>query len=81
MKINVEVDCTPQEARAFLGLPDVAPLNDHLVAEMQRRMDENMARMQPEELMKTWASFGVQATEQFRAMMSMATGGTTPRSE
>ena len=72
MKINVEVDCTPVEARAFLGLPDVTPLNEHLVAEMQRRMDENMARMQPEELMKTWSAFGVQATEQFRAMMGMA---------
>ena len=81
MKVNVEVECTPAEARAFLGLPDVAPLNDHLVAEMKRRMDENMAAMQPEELMKTWASFGMQATEQFRSMMSMATGGTAPRSE
>ena len=77
MKINVEVDCTPVEARAFLGLPDVTPLNEHLVAEMQRRMDENMARMQPEELMKTWSAFGVQATEQFRAMMGMA--GTPPK--
>ena len=37
MKINVEVDCTPAEARAFLGLPDVAPLNEALVAEMQQR--------------------------------------------
>ena len=36
MKINVEVDCTPAEARAFLGLPDVTPLNDAMVAEMQK---------------------------------------------
>ena len=57
MKINVEVDCTPAEARAFLGLPDVTPLNDHLVAEMQKRMDANMAALAPEELMKTWTSF------------------------
>ena len=81
MKINIEVECTPIEARTFLGLPDVTPLNEHMVSEMQKRMDENMARMQPEELMKTWASFGVQATEQFRSMMSMAAGRTTPRSE
>ena len=78
MKINVEIDCTPLEARSFLGLPDVTPLNDHLVAEMQRRMEANMAAMQPEELMKTWSAFGVQATDQFRAMMGMAMtpGGT-----
>lgn len=75
MKINVEVDCTPAEARAFLGLPDVTPLNDHLVAEMQRRMDENMAAMQPEELMKAWTSFGLQAQDQFRRLMEMASSG------
>ena len=40
MKVNVEVECTPEEARAFLGLPNVEPLNDHLVSEMKRRMDE-----------------------------------------
>ena len=72
MKVNLEVDCTPEEARAFLGLPDVAPLNDHLVAEMKRRMDENMAAMQPDELMKTWTSFGLQAQDQFRKLMEAA---------
>lgn len=76
MKMNIEIDCTPAEARAFLGLPDVAPLNDHLVAEMKRRIDENMAAMQPEELMKTWTSFGVQAQDQFRRLMETAVGGT-----
>ena len=72
MKVKIEIDCEPAEARAFLGLPDVAPLNDHLVAEMKRRMDENMAAMQPEELMKTWTSFGMQAQDQFRKLMEAA---------
>ena len=72
MKVTVEVDCTPAEARAFLGLPDVAPLNDHLVAEMQRRMDENITAMKPEELMKSWTSYGLQAQDQFRKLMEAA---------
>lgn len=76
MNIKVEIDCTPVEARAFLGLPDVTPLNEHLVAEMQRRMAENMQAMQPEELMKTWTSFGVQAQDQFRRLMEAAVSGT-----
>jgi len=75
MKLNIEIDCTPAEARAFMGLPDVTPLNDHLVAEMQRRMDENIKAMQPEELMKTWTSFGVQAQDQFRRLMESAVTG------
>lgn len=72
MKVNVEVDCTPAEARAFLGLPDVTPLNDAMVAEMQKRMQANVAAMQPDELMKTWTTFGLQAQDQFRRMMDAA---------
>ena len=72
MKVNVEVECTPAEARAFLGLPDVTPLNDAMVTEMQKRMEANVAAMQPEELMKTWTSFGLQAQDQFRRLMEAA---------
>jgi len=72
MKMNIEIDCTPAEARAFLGLPDVTPLNDHLVAEMQRHLTENLGRMQPDELMKTWTGLGLQAQDQFRRLMEAA---------
>lgn len=74
MKVTVEVDCTPLEARSFLGLPDVSALNDHMVAEMKKRMDANIAMAAPEELMKNWMSFGGQASEQFMKMMTAAAG-------
>lgn len=77
MKVNIEIDCTPAEARAFLGLPDVAPLNELLVQEMQKHMAENMTAMQPDELMKSWTSFGVQAQDQFRRLMEAAVSGQT----
>jgi len=77
MKVHIEIECEPAEARAFLGLPNVEPLNDHLVAEMQKRMDANLSAMQPEELMKSWTSFGLQAQDQFRRLMEAAT--TTPK--
>jgi hypothetical protein len=73
MQFKVEVDCTPEEARAFLGLPDVTPLNDSLVAEMTRRLEGNMNLLQPDELMKSWMAWGGQAQEQFRRMMATAT--------
>jgi hypothetical protein len=82
MKVNVEIDCTPAEARAFFGLPDVTGLNDHMVAEMQKRMDANLAMAAPEELMKSWMTFGGQASEQFMKLMAAAGGAGTggPRS-
>lgn len=72
MKMKIEVECSPEEARAFLGLPDVSGLNAHLVEEMKRRVDQNVSMLQPEELMKSWMSFGGQATEQFRKLMTAA---------
>lgn len=78
MKVTVEIDCTPVEARTFLGLPDVSGLNDHLVEEMTARMDANIAALQPEELLKSWMAFGGQAQEQFMRLMQSA-GGLTPK--
>lgn len=72
MKVTIDIECTPIEARTFMGLPDVSGLNDHLVAEMKRRMDENVTALQPEELMKTWFTFGGQAQEQFMKLMTSA---------
>ena len=72
MKINIQIECDPAEARAILGLPDVSALNAQLVSEMKARMDANLASLQPEELMKAWTSFGLQAQDQFRKLMEAA---------
>lgn len=72
MKVTIEIDCTPVEARAFMGLPDVTALNERMVAEMQKRMDTNMNALAPEELMKSWMAFGTGAQEQFRKLMTAA---------
>ena len=75
MKMTIEVDSTPVEARSFLGLPDVTPLNDYIVEEMKRRMDANIAMLEPETLLKSWMAMGGQATEQFQKLMSAAATG------
>ena len=42
MKITLDIDCTPAEARAFLGLPDVSGVNDLVTEELARRTRENL---------------------------------------
>jgi len=66
MKIHVDIDCTPEEARAFLGLPDVAPMQQALMAELQKRMMANLQAMEPEQLFKTWLPAGLQGWEQLQ---------------
>ncbi|MCC5996809.1 MAG: hypothetical protein JJU18_10625 [Oceanicaulis sp.] len=75
MKVNIEIDCTPQEARAFFGLPDVTPLNEKLVAEMGERLSANMGALEPEALMRSWMSFGGEWQKQFMDLMGKAGGG------
>jgi len=80
MKMTIEVDCTPEEARRFMGLPDVSALNEHLVGEMQKRVEANMALISPDELVKNWMSFGAGAQEQFRKLMEVGmSAATTPK--
>lgn len=73
----MNIECTPQEARAFLGLPDVTALNEQLIKEMQTRLSDNLTALQPEELMKSWMVFGGAAQEQFRKLMAAAAGAAT----
>lgn len=80
MKLRVEVDCTPEEARAFLGMPDVRALNRHLVDEVGARMDAHLAAAAPEEVLKSWLAFGGQASEQFMKLMTAAAGGGAAKS-
>lgn len=60
MKITINVDCSPAEARAFMGLPDVAPMQEELLKEMQERMKANLNAMQPGEMMQAWLPMGMQ---------------------
>lgn len=68
MKVTINIDCTPEEARHFLGLPDVKPMQEHLIKEMQERMSASMAAMDPETLMNTWLPAGIQGVEQIQKM-------------
>jgi hypothetical protein len=79
MKMTIEVDCTPEEARRFLGLPDVTAINETLVAEMQKRVSANMSVLSPDELVKNWMTFGAGAQEQFRKLMEAGLGAASPK--
>lgn len=70
MKMNITVDCTPEEARAFLGLPDIRPVNETLVKAVNERIEQNMELVSPEFYLKQWYSMGGQFSDQFLQMMT-----------
>lgn len=77
MKVKIDIDCTPAEARAFFGLPDLSPINDKLVEEMGKRVEENMGALDPEAFMRNWMTMGGEWQKQFMGMMESAQGGKT----
>ena len=58
MKVHVEVDMTPEEARSMMGLPDVAPLQEKMMEEMQARMKAAFDTGDPEAMMQAWMPLG-----------------------
>ncbi len=53
MKVTVNVECTPEEARRYMGLPDVTTLNDHLM----EKMADQMTSVGPESFVTMWEPF------------------------
>jgi len=69
MKMHIEIDMTPDEARKFLGLPDVTKLQDKMLAEFEKRMKAAIDVNDPEAMLKAWMPLGGQAFEQFQRFM------------
>ena len=66
MKVNVEVNCTPEEARTFFGLPDLKPMQERVMAEIEERLRSSLNAMNPEAIFKTWLPASMQGVEQMQ---------------
>ena len=74
MKVNVEIDCTPLEARQFFGLPDVQPMQTAVMDRLQQQMMANIEKVSPEALMQSWFTFDPKLAERFQNMFVTMTG-------
>ena len=88
MKVNITIDCTPDEARSFMGLPDVQPIQTEMMKIMRDKALESMKMMEPDVAMQTWMpmmnagmSQGMNAgMDWFKAMMTGAATSSMQRS-
>ena len=80
MKVHVDIDCTPEEARVFFGLPDVQPVQSAVMKELETRLMNAMQAMDPETLVKTWVPAGLAGMEQLQRMFWQQFGGSDKKS-
>lgn len=68
MKVTINVECTPEEARTFMGLPDVQPMQQALMAELEDRLRSNIQAMSPENMVQTWLPASLQGADHMQKM-------------
>jgi hypothetical protein len=74
MKVTVDVDCTPEEARRFMGLPDLAPVHEAYVGKMRKMMEEGLTQDAMTEMMKGWAPMSEAGLNIWSGMLDQMSG-------
>ena len=69
MKFKFDIECTPEEARQFLGLPNLAPMQEAMLKEIEAKMQENIHNLDPESFVKNWLSATMQGWSAMQNMM------------
>ncbi len=72
MKLKFEVDLTPEEARTFLGLPDVTPIQKEVLARLQERLVQNLSYLDPQEVLRFWMSGTSRGVDEIRRFFASA---------
>ena len=70
MKITIDVECTPDEARQFMGLPDVKPLQEAVLAKLEHQMIAGVDALSPEAMLRSWFSAMPQSAEHLQKLFA-----------
>ncbi len=70
MKVNITFECTPEEMRSACGLPDVQPLQDAVMAELQNKVKSGFTAMDPAEMFRGLLNQYVGGVEQLQGFLS-----------
>jgi len=69
MKVTIEIDCTPEEARRTMGLPDLTPLHDKYLDAMGQAMDGTVRPELIEQMRRSWAPMGEAGMAMWRRLL------------
>jgi hypothetical protein len=74
MNVTVNVDCTPEEARRFLGLPDLTPVHQIYVEKMQRAVSDGVTPDMMVDMMRNWGPMTEAGVTLWRQMLEGMSG-------
>ncbi|MGS1016063.1 DUF6489 family protein [Allosphingosinicella humi] len=74
MKFTVDVDCTPEEARRFLGLPDLGPVHAAYVEKLQKAVSDGITPDMISDMMKSWGPMSEAGMAMWSQMFGQMSG-------
>lgn len=77
MNISMNIDCTPEEARRLMGLPDMAPIHDLYLCKMKETMTQGLTPETLDQMIRTWAPMGEVGMNAWRQLIEQLTGAAT----
>ena len=72
MKVNVDIDMSPEELRRLLGLPDVEPIQREMLEKLRKRMVEGVDGYDPVKLMQPYLTGTLASWDFLQKMISVA---------
>lgn len=72
MKVTVDFDCTPEEARRFMGLPDLSSVHEAYLEKMRKAVSEGISPDYFLDLMKSWGPMSDGALNMWKGMFEQA---------
>ncbi|HMO74448.1 MAG TPA: DUF6489 family protein [Sphingopyxis sp.] len=75
MKINIEVDCTPEEARRLFGLPDLEPLHAIYLDRVKELMAKGITPDMVQTMVKSWVPMGESGLGLVQSLLGQFGGG------
>jgi hypothetical protein len=74
MKVTIDIDCTPEEARRFMGLPDLTPVHDAYIDKMRSAVADGATPEMFADTMKSWGPMSEAGLGMWRQMMEQMGG-------
>lgn len=74
MNVTMNIECTPEEARRFMGLPDMGPIHDLYLDKLREAMTNGVTPDMLESMIRTWSPMGEVGMNAWRQMMGQMTG-------
>ena len=69
MKITVDVDCTPEEARRFMGLPDLSSVHEAYLSKMRTAIDQGVTPDMIQAMTQSWGPMGEAGLSLWRQLL------------